>query len=577
MLASRLHKGLISIDRASQRSQIIFWLSLSLTFSVIFAGLGLQEAFAGQYIVQDDARQHVFWMQRFLDPQLYPNDLITDYFQSVAPKGYTAVYWIMAKVGIHPLLLNKLLPMVLGLITTVYCFGVAWEILPVPIAGFTASLLLNQNLWMKDDLISATPRGFLYPIFLAFLYYLLRRSLRLCLVSIALIGLFYPQYIFIAVGVLLLRLLRWRDGRLRFSDDQRDYRFCALGIGVAVLVLLPFALGTSEFGPAITAAEAKQLPEFLRRGRASFFTDDPLDYWLFGRRSGMMPRSLFTPVTLCLGLLLPILLRYPDRVPLSRNLKNNIAILPQLLLAAVGMFLAAHALLFRLHLPSRYTGHSFRIVMALAAAIVFVLLLDSVLRWAIANGQNLRRQGIALGATGLLLVSLILYPCFVARFPVTAYQQGLYPDLYQFFAKQPKDTLVASLIEEAGNLPTFSQRSVFVAREYAIPYHVGYYQQFRQRVTDLIQAQYTPDVEVLKQFIQTSGVDFWLLDRAAFSYPDLAKNRWLRQFQPFTTNAITALEKGQVPALVKGIDRCKAYESEAFLVLSTQCILELPQ
>jgi len=53
-------------------------------------------------MVQDDARQHVFWMQRFLDPALFPRDLIADYFQSVAPAGYTAIYQMMAGVGINP-------------------------------------------------------------------------------------------------------------------------------------------------------------------------------------------------------------------------------------------------------------------------------------------------------------------------------------------------------------------------------------------------------------------------------------------------------------------------------------------
>lgn len=62
-----------------------FWFSLSLTFSAIYSILGLREAFSSEYVVQDDARQHVFWMLRFLDPELFPQDLIANYFQSVAP------------------------------------------------------------------------------------------------------------------------------------------------------------------------------------------------------------------------------------------------------------------------------------------------------------------------------------------------------------------------------------------------------------------------------------------------------------------------------------------------------------
>jgi hypothetical protein len=34
---------------------------------------------------------------------------------------------------------------------------------------------------------------------------------------------------------------------------------------------------------------------------------------------------------------------------------------------------------------------------------------------------------------------------------------------------QPQDIRIASLAEEANNIPTFAQRSILVGREYAIP------------------------------------------------------------------------------------------------------------
>ncbi|MEB3885120.1 hypothetical protein [Lyngbya sp. CCY1209] len=64
---------------------LLLWLGLSLVFATIYGGLAIAEAFSQDYVIQDDARQHVFWMRRFLDPDLFPNDAIADYFQSVAP------------------------------------------------------------------------------------------------------------------------------------------------------------------------------------------------------------------------------------------------------------------------------------------------------------------------------------------------------------------------------------------------------------------------------------------------------------------------------------------------------------
>jgi hypothetical protein len=107
---------------------VIFWFSLSLIITAIYSGFALREAFSHPYIVQDDARQHVFWMQRFIDGELFPYDLIADYFQSVAPVGYTTIYRIAAAVGIHPFLFNKLLPPILGAIATGYCFGISLQL-----------------------------------------------------------------------------------------------------------------------------------------------------------------------------------------------------------------------------------------------------------------------------------------------------------------------------------------------------------------------------------------------------------------------------------------------------------------
>ncbi len=319
MLITRLER-MITVSEDHKSGQLLFWFTLSLIFTLLYGYLGYREAFSNPYVVQDDARQHVFWMQRFMDPQLFPQDLIADYFQSVAPAGYTSLYRLGGIIGINPLIFNKLLPPVLGLITTVYCFRLSWQIFPVPVGAFISTLLLNQNIWMKDDLISATPRAFIYPLFLAFLDYLARRCLFLSLGAIALLGLFYPQGVFLCSGMLILQLLQWQKGRFKLTSNPQDYRFCFFGLGVAFLVMLPYALTTSEFAPVITVAQAKQLPEFLARGRTPFFLENLDDFFLYGGRSGMFPRSLFTPATLVAGLLLPILALFPQQFPKVKQL-----------------------------------------------------------------------------------------------------------------------------------------------------------------------------------------------------------------------------------------------------------------
>lgn len=569
MLTKFLHKFLTAPITSKSSPWMIFWFSLSLTFAAIYGFLALQQAFNGEYVVQDDARQHIFWMQRFSNAGLFSQDLIADYFQSIAPLGYTAVYQIPAAVGIDPLLLSKLLPVVLGLLTTVYCFGVCVQLLPVPMTGFIGAMLLNQNLWMQDGLISATPKAFLYPLFLAFLYYLLQRLLIPCLVAIALLGLFYPSLVLVCACLLILQCC-WDRMHLR-SQNRRDYLFCAAGLGVAILVLLPYALGSSAFAPVITAAEARKLPEFATEGRASFFNNgDPWEFWFNASRSGIRLPSALMPPLVYAGFLLPILLRYPSQFPLSKQVSGGIILLPQLILASLAMFFAAHALLFKLHLPSRYTQHSLRIVMVTAAAVALTLLLDAVFQKTQLTSSVTRL--LPLASSLLLAAALILYPSTLKSFLWTGYVVGGVPDLYEFFQQQPQDIVIASLADEVNNIPTFSKRSILVGSEYAIPYHQGYYRKFRQQTIELIQAQYSQNLTDVQQLIQKYGIDFWLLNRAAFTPEYIASDRWIQQYQPLSTQAITQMQQGNVPALSKITEDCSVFTTKGLVVLQADCI-----
>ncbi len=550
----------------------LFWYVLTIVFSLSYGLMALKEAFDGQWIVQDDARQHVFWMMRYLDPNLFPNDLIADYFQSVAPIGYKTVYRLGTNMGINPFVLNKLLPSILGLIASCYCFLLTKKIFPIPSGCFITTLLLSQILWMKDDIISATPRAFVYPIFLAFLYYLSNRSLFACAVTIALLGLFYPQCVFIAAGMLLMQLIKWRGLTPHLSDNSDDYFFCFVGLGVAFSVMLPYAIHVSEYAPTITRAQALELPEFQPGGRSKFFKSTFWGYIFDGGRSGLLPRSLYTPVTVIFGFFLPLIMRFPKKFPLVQQVTKQVAILPQLIVVSVVMFLIAHATLFELHLPGRYTGHTFRIIIAIASGIVLTTILQALQK--ALSSTYFRKKLSNLVLMGILTTAIIAYPSFVDSFPSTKYKEGKADSLYRFLQEQPKNTLVASLTGEADNIPAFTQRSILVSREHAIPYHMGYYQPYRQRVKDLIKAQYTDNSEVVKSFIRRYDITHWLIEETTFTPGYIGDNRWILQHEPEAQKMLEGLEKGTVPALTAYQSECKVFHDQRYEVLSTKCILE---
>lgn len=555
------------------RASVRFWFLLSLAIALLYGGFALQEAFSGPTVIQDDARQHVFWMRRFLDPELFPNDLIADYFQSVAPWGYTSFYRVFALLQIDPMLVNKLVPLGLGGIAAAYGYGIALGLLPIPAAAFLSTALLNQYLWSNDDIASGTARGFMLPLMLAFVYYLMRlvqpgngsqthagqadggwgRSLLLLLLVIGLEGLFYPSYVLVFAGILLLLPLRWQKGQIRWSPRRRDAVVAIAGLLVAFLVLLPNLLVENPYGPIISVAEARQLGDFSGLGRTSFFFDDnPWLFWFSARRSGFL--TSIKPPLIALGILLPLLLRLPNRFPLVRQVSPQVGILGRWGVAAIALFLLAHALLFRLYLPSRYTHYSLQLILTFATGMVLAILLEAGLRWVSHRGGAIAPRAIVGGSTLLIGAAILFFPYYTQEFPRAEYRVGQFPPLYEFLQQQPKETLVASVLPEADSISSLALRPVYISREHAIPYHVGYGTAFRQRASDLIRALYTPDLAVLQAFIQSSGVDYWLISSEEFT-PRFLERYWIRQYREAIAQAQQDLQQGP-PAIARLQERC---------------------
>lgn len=518
------------------------WLLLSLAVAAVSAVPVLSQTLSGEYVVSDDGRQHLFWMRRFLEPGLFPEDAIADYFESLAPAGYTAFYHFFAELGFDPLDVARVLPLPLAVVTAFFAFWLTLEFLPVPFAGFLASTLYLQNLWMRDDLASATARAFLSPLLLAFLYAVAGRRWGLMLLTMAGLGGFYPTYVLVASGVLLL--LPWGDSR------RRTWGFSLTGLLVAAVVLLPYAMSSGE---TLTLAAARQLPELQPGGRTAYFAADWGRFWLSGSRTGLQPA--LDPPLLAVGVLLPAVWRW------NPGKSRKLGLLLRLIGVSLGLFLAAHALAFRLHLPSRYTQHSLRVVMAVAAAVTLVLLLEKW-RW-------LRRWGV-LG----ILLGLLLYPLTLGNYPRTNLIVGGHPPIYEFFAEQPLETRIASLASAANHLPTFARRSLYVGYEYVLPFHRAYYELMRGRSQALITAHYTPDLAELRQFLETEKIDFLVVEDGAFSPDYLTVSRWERSHPQLAAVVRQSLERGEVPALARLVEPCTVLRHQSLAVVAKSCIVK---
>jgi hypothetical protein len=576
MSIAKIAKFLLATETKLYTKRSLSWLSLGLFFTVIYALLALQQAFASEYVVQDDARQHIFWMSRFIDPELFNNDLIADYYQSISPWGVKTLYHGMAMLGIEPQLLHKLLPGILALIITVFSFAVSLEILPIPFGAFITTLLFSQNVWAEQGTISGTAKDFVYPLFFIFLYFWLKRSLLGVSLALLFGSIFYPPMILIFAGALFWQLWQFKGFIPHLVQDRQVYFFSGISLAVAFILLLPYVLTSSEYGPTVTLEQARNIPQFAAGGRTAFFDDNFWEYWFGSMRSGLTLHEALVPDLAIAGLFLPLLFKFPQRFPLLEKISPKISYLGDLLIPSFGWFFLAHVVLFKLYLPSRYVARSLRVVIILAAGMTLMVLLAAVLSWAINQPTSQAKSIVAQSATALLIILLVGYPLSKDKFLDTDYMIGSYPELYEFLKQQPKDTLIASLSDEADNIASFTNRSVLSSREHAIPYHIGYFQPLRQRIFDLIEAQYTPDLALAKDFLKHYGVDLWLIEKSSFNVPYLADNRWLTDQQPVTQEAIKQLEQGTVPAIALLQDTCTVFQDARYTVLESACILKEP-
>ncbi|CAN5399384.1 hypothetical protein BH20VER3_BH20VER3_10840 [soil metagenome] len=546
------------------------------TAAILYAAgcclLALRQAFATPYTFADDAREHVFWMARYLDPDLLSNDLSADYFQTLAPHGYAGLYWLLARAGIDPLLASKCLPSILSLIAVGYFFGLSRRFLRSPAAATLATLLFVQCLWLNSDLSSATPRAFFYPLFIAFLYYQMRGSAAGVLVAVGLEALFFPPAALLSLGVLGWDRLHWDRG-LKLAKDARAYLLLAAASVIVLLCLAPYLHQTGKFGPPVSYDQARQMPEFGPDGRVPVFLSSWWGYWV-GGNAGVHNFPLNPPWFL-FALFWPVLRYFLNRFPALAIVPRGARPIPQTIAASLTLFASAHILMFRLYLPNRYTQSVMRVVLILLAGGVIFALVDAAIRCAGRFRPTWEATLAKLGVAAALL-TILAYPLLLPEFPRSSYVKGAHPDLYQFFKSQPATIRIASLADEANNLPLLCRRSNIVGAECAVPFHPDYYLPLRNRGLEIARAQYSSDPEIVQQCVRDLKVDFWLLERKAFNRKYWKKSRLLRQLR-LSKPAEALGEKHETPPFLQWPPAGSiAYEDARFLVLDARRLLKAP-
>lgn len=564
---------------------VAFWFCLSFIAPLYYGLISFFYATSSTYVVQDDARYHIVWLQRLIDPALFPNDFMADYYSAIQGIGFRAFYATAAALGIEPLFFAKLVPLLLALIATAYLFWVALFILPVPICGALTTLILNQNIWIRDDLSSASPRAFVYPLFSAFLYYLMKGNQILCLVSLGILGLFYPQMALVGVGVLTLRLVQWKGVKPKLPTVWKGYIFWLIALVMTASILLYFSHQVEVRAGRLTSlAEMQSWPEFQPGGRGEYFGLPFLSFWFDGLSGLRFP--LYPPI-IWLGAMLPLVVwKVPKffykAFPLSGSITPQVNVLGQLFVSSMVLFFLSHIIFPTLYLPSRYSFYSTRFLLTIATGVMLTLVMQCWLRWLVRQWYRWKRWSVldfvrVVASVGFAIAVLTAPAIPVLFLKGQSWEVGKPAGIYNELSQTPKDTLVASLVREVNdNIPAFAQRSVLAGREFALPYHVDFYDEMMQRVRDLVAAQYSPDLSEVKAFIEDYGVGAWVVAEDFTDADYLDQQTWWINSSAgeAIVDADNQVERGVEPALSKMISRCSTYSEAGAIVLETSCIVD---
>jgi hypothetical protein len=605
-----------SVQRRGFARRLRVWLALVNTRWLEEVGVVVAAALATLYVewrivsdplvFQTDAQIHEFWMRRFQDDGLFHDPLTTALLGTgYQPDGFHFIYWLASHV-VDPVLFGELLPLVLQPLAVWLVFRIvreqaSWR----PAAWIGGALFLVA--WDIHRFSGGHPRAFAQPIVLLTVFLLLRRRNAAAALIPPLGALLYPPASVVALAVLLLAALD--RGRRLFLNRTRAAWAAAGAVSFAAVTLVTQGLSGSQ--DLITADEAHRFAEFGPNGQMHFFADSTLDY-LKQNYSGFLLKSAGS--LLAVSAVLLLLLR-PRNAALVRW---EVWCMP---IAALGLFGAAHAVLFRLYLPHRYTYSLLpffcivvavvlrptleawmqrtRVLLAAAAvlpiAFAFVALsvfplgpqrsLSGFGSWLVEAGEYLA-AGLAVGllaavvlarkvrerpmagaaaASALVVGSLLVAETtFAGGGRNSADTTCRNPGLYGYLRTLPEDTIVAANPRDVNCIPIAARRAVVISRKLYQPWERRYFRIIRQRMFDAVAAFYGPSVDDIVALRTRYGADYLLVDAVRERpWPGMA---------PFTGEVRHLIRTVRLPAVQQLPSVCRTWQSPKFEIYSLACI-----
>lgn len=483
-------------------------------------------------LFNNDAAHHIFWLNRYADATLFPDDIAVDYFMTSGMWGYRALYALVAPV-FDVLAAAEWLSAAL----LVWCAALAWKI-GVAASGsdserhglLTVMAMCLMLQWsQQQDLLPpiAFQRTFALPLLLLTLWGLVSGRYLWVGVSWVAAALVYP--VVLPVQGLTAAIV---FARHLASTRQMPpvWRFNLLAGSVAILVAAIGVPIPPEVGPALTYDQAMRLPEFGPTGRLGMYGEGLRDNWLRDHRTGLG----WSGKVLAL-IAVSVIVAYA-----GKSVRRIPPAAWAMVLVGVAIWAAMRAfpseLMFGLYLPNRHARWALGAFGVLAVAAAASVIIDQAARGIQASADSDTR-GFRRSVS--ILVPVIVFAA-LAPHAVSTWRQPVNVDLenvYGFIATLPKDALVAAHPDLTDFVPVRSRRSVLTSTEISMAWMEGYYRVMKPRVEASLRAAYATRIEDVDCELAPFEVDVMLTGPSVWQKTDY--------FAPFDEMVRDLTERGR--------------------------------
>lgn len=530
-----------------------FWVTVG-TFVLYL--IAHHSAFFSPYIINDDARQQLFWMQRWLDPNLYPPDLLNQYARLYVPWGVQGVYYL-ASFFMGPLAFSKILCGILYISTGTLIYLTGRQV-----GGKKLGLCILSIYWFIPFFLHAMSgglaRAFATPLLFFFLYGWLVKSRWIVALALLLQSLFIP-YVFILCGG--ASGLAWIIWRLKLSSSPPflvcSGDFLVAALACALLLGWKWQMSRAGFGPLPWQSEMVGNPEFSASGRFLILPVPSILHELFIRpfefiapfrdgnnMIGIVGVIVIIPVMIFGGLHSDWDKWRPYLIPLVCLATSSLL-----------LYAAARILLFKLFLPSRYLEYSVNVGYCLVMGICLHGLIFN--RLSLSN----RKVAICLGLIFLLgcmrNTGIGLYDYSQDKALYTAVQDNT-----------PVGAMIAGPPHLMDNVLTFGKRNVFASYELAHPWNMGYWSILKPRLMEFFEAYYSNDRGKVAVFCRKNRIDYLVVDKRNFAKEFIGGKPF---FEPFGTKIKKLVDKNDRFALL-GDGMCTTRINHNICILDTTAL-----